>query len=376
MDCDILIIGAGIQGAAVARLAAQHGYRVRLIEQFSCAAEGTSSRSSKLIHGGLRYLETGQFQLVRECLQAQRHLLRERPSLVKLVPFYIPVYTHTSRPPWKIGLGLWLYHRLGGQGFTRVPESAWDKLDGLDTRQLRVVFRYFDAQTDDRVLTEAVLADARALGAIITFETSFRQAECGTNGCRTQCQGPSGQEEITSRVLVNAAGPWVNHVIGQVTPHTKPLDIELVQGTHIIVPGSLQQGIYYLEAPQDQRAVFAIPWQGHIMIGTTETPWRGDPADVHPLEQEKTYLLEVYNRYFKRNLAPGDILDAFAGLRVLPTGNGRAFTRRRDTILHNDSATPRLLSIYGGKLTSHESTAEKVLKLLRFRGLGRLQTQL
>ena len=374
MDCDILVIGAGIQGAAVAQLAAQRGYRVRLIEQFSRAAEGTSSRSSKLIHGGLRYLETGQFQLVRECLQAQRNLLRDRPSLVKLIPFYIPVYTHASRPPWKIGVGLWLYHLLGGQGFTRVPESEWNSLDGLDTHHLRTVFRYFDAQTDDRALTEGVLADARTLGATVTFQTSFEQAECGANGCRTQCHGPSGQEEITSSALINAAGPWVNHVIRQVRPHTKPLDIELVQGTHIIVPGSLQQGIYYLEAPQDQRAVFAMPWQGHIMIGTTETPWRGDPCDAHPLEQEKTYLLEVYNQYFKRELETGDILDAFAGLRVLPTGRGRAFNRRRDTILHNDSATPRLVSIYGGKLTSHEHTAEKVMKLLRPRLFRRLQT--
>ncbi len=364
MDCDILIIGAGIQGAAVAHLAAQRGYHVRLIEQFSRAAQGTSSRSSKLIHGGLRYLETGQFQLVRECLQAQRHLLRDRPSLVKLIPFYIPVYTHTSRPPWKIGIGLWLYHRLGGQGFTRVPESEWNSLDGLDTHHLRAVFRYFDAQTDDRALTEAVLADARTLGATVTFQTSFEQAECGANGCRTQCHGPSGQEEITSSALINAAGPWVNHVIRQVTPHTKPLDIELVQGTHIIVPGSLQQGIYYLEAPQDQRAVFAMPWQGHIMIGTTETPWQGDPADVHPLEQEKTYLLEVYNQYFKHELDAGDIIDAFAGLRVLPTGSRRAFNRPRDTALHQDSSTPQLISIYGGKLTSHEHTAEKVMKLL------------
>jgi len=365
MECDILIIGAGIHGAAVAHLGAQRGYRVRVIEQFSRAAEGTSGRSSKLIHGGLRYLETGQFRLVRECLQAQRDLLRDRPSLVTLIPFYLPIYAHTSRPVWKITAGLWLYRLLGGQHFTRVPESEWNTLDGLDTHNLRAVFRYFDAQTDDRALTEAVLADARALGATITFNTSFERAECGTSQCRTQCHGPTGQEDISASVLINAAGPWVNNVIERVTPHTKPLDIELIQGTHIIVPGSLKQGIYYLEAPQDQRAIFAMPWQGHIMIGTTETPWQGDPAAVHPLQQEQTYLLDVFNHYFKRHLEPGDILDAFAGLRVLPTGNGRAFNRPRDTILHHDSATPRLVSIYGGKLTSHVHTAEEVMKLLK-----------
>jgi len=281
VDCDILIIGAGIQGAAVAHLAAQRGYRVRLIEQFSRAAEGTSSRSSKLIHGGLRYLETGQFKLVRQCLQAQRTLLRERPSLVTLTPFHFPVYADTTRPAWKIAAGLWLYRLLGGYPFTRVPEKEWGHLDGLNTNGLRAVFRYYDAQTDDRALTEAILTDAQALGAKIDFNTRFERADCDSTQCRVRCHGPAGQEEITTAVLVNAAGPWVNQVLKHVTPYSIPLDIELVQGTHIIVPGTLKQGLYYLEAPQDQRAVFVMPWKDKIMIGTTETPYQGDPAEVH-----------------------------------------------------------------------------------------------
>ncbi len=369
MDCDILIIGAGIQGAAVAHLAAQRGYRVRLIEQFSRAAEGTSSRSSKLIHGGLRYLETGQLKLVRQCLQAQRTLLRERPSLVTLTPFHFPVYADTTRPAWKIAAGLWLYRLLGGYPFTRVPEKEWGHLDGLNTNGLRAVFRYYDAQTDDRALTEAILTDTQALGAKINFSTRFERADCDSTQCRVRCHGPAGQEDITATVLINAAGPWVNQVLGRVTPHSTPLDIELVQGTHIIVPGTLKQGIYYLEAPQDQRAVFVMPWKDNIMIGTTETPYQGDPAAVQPLTEEKTYLLEVYNHYFNGQLETGDILDAFAGLRVLPASNKRVFNRSRDTILQRDETTPRVVSIYGGKLTSHAHMAEEVMSMLEHMSL-------
>jgi glycerol-3-phosphate dehydrogenase len=364
MDCDVLIIGAGIQGAAVAHAAAQRGYRVHLIEQFSQPAEGTSSRSSKLIHGGLRYLETGQFRLVRQCLREQRALLRERPSLVELIPFYLPVYTHTTRPAWKIAAGLWLYRLLGGQRFSRVPADKWHDLDGLDTRNLRTVFRYFDAQTDDRALTEAILADAQALGVTIEFNTHFEQAECTSDHCLVSCHGPAGKKTITATAVVNAAGPWVNQVLARITPHSTPPEIELVQGTHIIVAGKLKQGIYYLEAPQDQRAVFVMPWQDQTLIGTTETPYTGDPADVQPLQSEQAYLLAVYNQYFRRKLELADIIDAFAGLRVLPAGKGHAFTRPRDTVLHCSDSTPRVISIYGGKLTSHAHTAEKVMKRL------------
>lgn len=365
MDCDLLIIGAGIQGAAIARAAVQRGYRVRVIEQFSRPAEGTSSRSSKLIHGGLRYLETGQFHLVRQCLLEQRTLLRERPGLVTLTPFYIPVYNTTKRPAWKIAAGLWLYRLLGGHRFTRLPEDHWQTLDGLNTQNLSTVFRYFDAQTDDRALTNAILADAITSGAEVEFNTRLEQVECHSNGCRVHCSSPPGGKEITAAVLVNAAGPWVNQVLQRITPRPTPLNIELVQGTHIIVPGALKQGIYYLEAPQDQRAVFVMPWQGQIMIGTTETPYSGDPAKVQPLETERRYLIEVYNSYFSNRLGLTDILDAFAGLRVLPAGTGNAFSRPRDTILHSSNNVPRVLSIYGGKLTSHAHTAEKAMKRVK-----------
>ncbi|HEB99840.1 MAG TPA: FAD-dependent oxidoreductase [Thiotrichales bacterium] len=362
--CDLLVIGAGIQGAAVALAAVRRGLRVQLVEQYAEPACATSSRSSKLIHGGLRYLETGQFALVRECLAAQRRLLRERPQLVQLKPFLIPVYETTRRPPWKIGAGLALYRLLGGHPFETVPRRDWSRLDGLKTHGLRRVYRYYDAQTDDRALTRALIEDARREGLICHFDTRLRTGRLTTNTCELVCDGPAGPLEVQGRALVNAAGPWVNQVLECLVPRPPGLDIEWVQGSHIRLPGRLEQGIYYVEAPQDGRAVFVMPWQGDILIGTTETAFRGDPARVRPLPDECRYLLEVYEYYFGRGLGEADILQAFAGLRVLPAGNGTAFSRPRDTRIHRHPTAPRVISVYGGKLTTHASTARKVLDCL------------
>ncbi|MCA9189545.1 MAG: FAD-dependent oxidoreductase, partial [Planctomycetales bacterium] len=166
-DCDILVVGGGIHGVGVAQAAAAAGYRAVLLEQRRLAA-GTSSRSSKLIHGGLRYLESGQFRLVRESLRERELLLRLAPGLVHRQPFYIPVYPHMSRPRWKLTIGLTLYWLLGGMEselrFGSVRRQDWDELDGLTTDKLRAVLRYVDAQTDDRALTEAVMRSAESLG--------------------------------------------------------------------------------------------------------------------------------------------------------------------------------------------------------------------
>ena len=174
---------------------------------------------------------------------------------------------------------------------------------------------------------------------------------------------------VAARVLVNAAGSWVNQVLQRVVePSNRPLathPIELVQGTHIVVPGELSHP-YYLEAPQDGRAVFVVPWKHNIMVGTTERHYDGDPADVSPSATEIEYLLEIYNHYFNRTLSRSDVLDVFAGLRVLPAGAGDASSKSRDTHLYEDQpGRPRVVSIYGGKLTSYRATAEKVLRRIR-----------
>ncbi len=365
MDYDVVVIGAGIHGAGVAQAAAAAGYRTLLLEQYDQPAVGTSSKSSKLIHGGLRYLESGQLGLVRECLVERQRLLANAPHLVRLTAFHIPVYQNTRRRPWQIRLGLSLYALLGGKSFQQVPPSAWPDLDGLRTDTLDAVFRYYDAQTDDAQLTQAVLASAASLGADITYQCSVERAVCEREHCTVFYQGKDGGAEIKTRVLVNAAGPWINRVLGCIEPVVRPLAIDLVQGTHLVIPGTLRQGMYYLEAPQDQRAVFVTPWKDNILLGTTESLFTGNPENVQPLEEEISYLLEVYNHYFKKTLDASEVIEAFAGLRVLPRGKDAAFHRSRDTVLHRDMDTcPRVLSIYGGKLTSYRATAEKVIQKL------------
>ena len=162
---DIAIIGGGIHGAACAQAAVEKGYTVLVLEQYEKPGLGTSSKSSKLIHGGLRYLESGQFKLVRECLQERKHLLKSAGSLVRLVPFYIPVYANSSRPPWLIRLGLMIYTLFSGMTFKSIPTNQWQHLDGLKTEGLKKVFQYYDAQTDDQQLTEHVMSQAIKLGA-------------------------------------------------------------------------------------------------------------------------------------------------------------------------------------------------------------------
>ena len=365
MDYDVVVIGAGIQGAGVTQAAAAAGYRTLLLEQYDRPAAGTSSKSSKLIHGGLRYLESGQIGLVRECLVERKRLLANAPQLVRLTPFHIPVYQNTRRRPWQIRLGLSLYALLGGKGFQQVPQSAWPDLDGLRTDKLDAVFSYYDARTDDAQLTRTVLESAGSLGADIRYRCSFERAVCEGEHCTVFYQGKDGCEEIKTRALVNAAGPWVNTVLDRMEPVARPLAVDLVQGTHLVIPGTLQQGIYYLEAPQDKRAVFVMPWKENILLGTTESLFIGNPEDVQPLEQEISYLLDVYNHHFKKTLDASQVIEAFAGLRVLPKHKDAAFHRSRDTLLHVDAAScPRVLSIYGGKLTSYRATAEKVIQKL------------
>jgi glycerol-3-phosphate dehydrogenase len=365
MDYDVVVIGAGIQGAGVAQAAAAAGYSVLVLEQFSEPALGTSGRSSKLIHGGLRYLETGQFSLVRECLHERKTLLKIAPHLVELKPFHIPVYQHTSRPAWKIGIGLAIYSLFSRKHFYRIKRSEWDQLDGLNTKGLKTVYSYYDAQTDDAKLTAAVLESARQLRAKVHFNCDFKTAKITNKNCEITFQNAEGEQHIKSHALVNAAGPWVANTAENIFPIGDLPRVDLVQGAHIEIPGCAQRGMYYLENPEDKRAVFVMPWKGHLLVGTTENDYSGKPENVVPLEQEIEYLLSVYNLYFNATLVRSDVINAFAGLRVLPQGSGTAFSRPRDTVLIGDkSDRPRAVSLYGGKLTAYRATAEDVIKKL------------
>ena len=367
---DLVVIGGGIHGAGVAQAAAAQGYSVLALEQTTLAA-GTSSRSSKLIHGGLRYLESAQFALVRECLHERALLLKLAPELVRLRPFYLPVYRDTRRRPWKIRLGLSFYALLAGGNriarYSSVPSHHWQRLDGLNTDGLAAVYCYPDAQTDDAALTRAVMHSAQSLGAELLMPAVLQRVECHDRGASVHYRMDQQTWQCECRTVVNAAGPWVNEVLKNVTPVPPRINIDLVQGTHIVIPRALTQGIYYVEAPQDRRAVFVMPWRGKTLVGTTETVYQGDPSQVSPLNGEIDYLWETYAHYFPRDRdMPRSDFEAFAGLRVLPAKGGTPFGRSRETILLPDRPDkPRFLTIYGGKLTAYRATAAAVMERLR-----------
>jgi glycerol-3-phosphate dehydrogenase len=366
-DYDVVIIGGGIHGVGVAQAAAAAGYSVLLIER-TALASGTSSRSSKLIHGGLRYLESARFGLVRESLREREILLRIAPGLVHRVRFHIPIYGNSRRPAWMIRAGLSLYALLGGLSrharFDTLPRARWDGLDGLDTRGLRAVFRYEDAQTDDTLLTQAVMRSAQQYGAELRCPANFLSARRRDDDYVVHIIEGKDEHTCRAKTLVNAAGPWAGTVLERITPRPATLPVDLVQGAHIIVGNETRHGIYYLEAPQDGRAVFVMPWQQHTLVGTTETRFDGDPSAVSARPEEVAYLQETLWRYFPGHR--GTLLGSFAGLRVLPHGSGAAFHRSRETILHPDNPDHvRLVTVYGGKLTGYRATAVKVMRLLK-----------
>ena len=367
-EYDVVIIGGGIHGAGVLQAAAAAGHKALLIER-QALASGTSSRSSKLIHGGLRYLESGQFALVRESLHERAIHLRIASELVELKPFFIPVYRDTRRRPWRLKIGLCLYALLGGfdaaTRFGSVPKAQWSQLDGLKTQDLDAVIRYHDAQTNDALLTRAVVKSALGLGAELAMPARFTRAVLSDEGVAVSYTMSGSNIEVKARVLVNAAGPWATQAARTVEPAIAVPDVDLVQGTHIVIPHPVAAGIYYVESPTDGRAVFVMPWAGATLIGTTETPYRGDPDKVHPLPEEEEYLLAVVRHYFPAlsALTRNDITERFAGLRVLPAATQAAFDRSRETIFTTDrDARPRVLCIYGGKLTGWRAAAVHVMQ--------------
>ena len=365
---DVTIIGAGIHGAGVAQAAVAMGYSTLVLEE-SAVAGATSSRSSKLIHGGLRYLEQAQLGLVRECLRERELLLRLAPDLVHLRSFRIPVYKHTRRRPWQLRAGLSLYAMLAGLGkhahFRTLPRNTWDGLDGLQTQGLQAVFEYQDGQTDDVALTQAVLHSAMGLGAELRVPARFLGAE--HDGARVQIRYAEGDREraCTSQVLVNAAGPWVSQVAALIHPALPEVHVDLVQGSHLLLDIPARDSIYYMEVPEDGRAVFLMPWRGMSLLGTTESLYTGtDPGAVAPRPDERQYLLRLMEHYFPQ--LPFKMVADFAGLRVLPRDSARPFERGRELILQSDHAKhPRVLSLYGGKLTSYRADSEKVMARLR-----------
>lgn len=376
MNYDVVIIGGGINGAGVAQAVSAAGYSCLLIEKKGLAAE-TSRCSSKLIHGGLRYLESFDIGLVKESLYERSLLLKLAPDLVKLTPFNIPVYKDTSRQAGILSLGLGIYSLLASLSsgqfnrttrFSRVKVDAWNELEGLSRNGLKHVFRYYDAQTDDAALTQAVMHSAIKLGAELVTPAEVSNIEMSHTGCSVEYIDNNQKKTVDCMTVVNAAGPWVIEVIQKVKLSdnltVKSLKADLVQGTHLVLKSPVVNECYYLESPSDKRAVFLLPWKGGSLLGTTETLFNGDLNQITALESEKDYLLAVAKHYFPNS--DFRIKESLSGLRVLPNTSSNVFKRSRDTVILSDNKIkPRFLSIYGGKLTVFRATAEKVLTELK-----------
>jgi glycerol-3-phosphate dehydrogenase len=376
---DVAIVGGGIHGAGVAQASAAAGYRTLLIER-SDWATATSRWSSKLIHGGLRYLESAQFNLVRNSLYERALLLKNAPQLVRAVPFFIPVYANTRRRPWQLRIGLTLYALLAGlhplSRFRSVPKNEWATLTGLRTDNLQAVFQYWDAQTDDAELTRAVVQSASSLGATCITGCELLHADeqdfqhvlhlRSVDSSGTNISSNAQHWQCSARALVNATGPWVNEIVARCESAGTPQPISWVKGTHIVLPATAKPGIFYLEAPRDGRAVFVMPWRDHegreqTLVGTTEVEINSPAAN--PTDTEIDYLLETLRFYFPQH--PDTVVNSFAGVRVLPTGNSSPFGRARESLITRSGASAPFVSIYGGKLTTYRHTAEQVIAALR-----------
>jgi glycerol-3-phosphate dehydrogenase len=370
---EVTVIGGGIHGAGIAQAAAAAGYSVLLLEKKDWAS-GTSSKSSKLIHGGLRYLQTGQFSLVRESIREREILLEIAPDLVHRNHFYIPLYAGSHYRSWQLHIGLCLYALFGlnrkACRYRVLTNDQAQHLNGLQKAGLKKVFCYPDAQTDDALLTRAVIDSARSLGAHACNPANLLAAKHVGDGYRLKIDWQNTDHEVFSQLVVNAGGPWANLINSCVTPAPPCANVDLVQGTHLVLAGQISSECFYLEAPQDQRAVFVLPWKGNTLLGTTETTFEGDPDQVAPRQDEEEYLLTVLKHYFP-SFNP-QVLERFAGLRVLPRDEARhAFHRSRETqLLCDNPCSPRWISVYGGKLTGYRATAQKAVKLMT-KSLGR-----
>ncbi|HEY0012689.1 MAG TPA: glycerol-3-phosphate dehydrogenase [Allosphingosinicella sp.] len=361
---DLLVIGGGINGAAIARDAAGRGLSVLLVEKDDLAAH-TSSASSKLAHGGLRYLERYEFRLVRESLAERETLLRNAPHIVRPLRFILPV-AEGMRPRWVLRLGLLLYDLLALRG--SLPRSGGVSRNDparapLKDGASRPLLSYWDAWADDARLVALNALDAAERSAEIAARTEFLAAVREGGVWRASL---SGGREVTTPLIVNAAGPWVAEVLGRRIGEESEARARLVRGSHIVVPALWEGDHAYLLQQPDGRVVFALPFEGATMIGTTDVPASG-PGDAEASAEEVGYLCAAANLYFERRTSPGDIVWSFAGVRALwDDGAADPEDVTRDYRLELEDG---LLSVFGGKLTTARALASEALDRLGISGL-------
>jgi glycerol-3-phosphate dehydrogenase len=363
---DLLVVGGGINGVGIARDAAGRGLKVLLCEKGDLAG-ATSSASSKMIHGGLRYLEHGAFRLVRESLAEREILLRTAPHLVHPMRFVLP-HGPGLRPRWMLRAGLFLYDRLGGARSLPASVSV-DLRDGPLATPLRNAvktgFVYSDCVVDDARLTIANARDAAHHGAEILTRTALASARRDGGIWRATLHADDGSSrEVAARILVNVAGPWVPDVLRRAGLTTRA-GLRLDKGSHIVVPRLYPHDHAYLLQNDDRRVVFVIPYErDYTLIGTTELTIDAPDASA-PTPEEIAYLCSAVGRWFKRAPAPADIVWQFSGVRPLYDDGARsASAASRDYVFELDEAGPPALSVFGGKLTTYRSLAEQALARL------------
>ena len=366
-NCDLLVVGGGVNGTGIARDAAGRGLAVLLCEQDDLAAH-TSSASTKLIHGGLRYLEEFHFALVRKALQEREVLLGAAPHIMRPLRFIMP-YAPYLRPAWMIRAGLFLYDHLAARARLAGSGSV-DLRNHVAGEPLQPGYRrgfvYSDVQVDDARLVILNALDARSRGATVLTHTRCERLSAAGGGWRALLRGPAGEQAIEARAVVNATGPWVSEFIATATPLRAAHQVRLVKGSHLVVPRLFTHRFAYIFQNADRRIVFAIPYERDFtLIGTTDLDYHGDPADVHAEESEVSYLCALANRYFRRQLAPADVAWSYSGVRPLLADHARdPMSVTRDYALELAARPAPLLSVFGGKITTYRRLAEDAVDLL------------
>ncbi len=370
-DVDLLVIGGGINGCGIARDAAGRGLRIVLCEQDDIASH-TSSSSTKLIHGGLRYLENYEFSMVREALTEREVLMHIAPHLVWPMNFILPHAKHL-RPAWMIRIGLFLYDHLGKRD--KLPRSGRINLkehiagEGLKGDS-ETAFTYADCATMDSRLTLLNAMDAAERGADIRTRTRCASLTRKKNLWHAQLSSERGDELINAKAIVNATGPWVSGFIENIFSEPSPYKIRLVQGSHIIVRKMFEHENAYIFQNADNRIVFAIPYETDFtLIGTTDYEYKGDPANVKITESEINYLCELINNYFDKQISSQDVIGSYAGVRPLfddESSNVSKVSREYVLSLNKGKGGDEapILNIFGGKLTAYRQLSEKSINKL------------
>ena len=360
---DIFIIGGGINGAGIARDASGRGLKVYLAEKGKVGS-ATSSWSSKLIHGGLRYLENYELKLVRESLKEREIITNIAPNITKSIPFVIP-HTKKLRSKFLIRLGLFLYDNLGGK--SKIPKSSKinfnKKYQNILQSKFTDGFQYYDVQVDDKKLVEMNIDDAKKMGAIIAEDTKVINANRIDNYWEITL---NNKNKIKSKILINAAGPWINETVNNVLKINAKKSIRLVRGSHIITKKLYEEEVAFTLQNDDNRIVFVIPYKDeYSLIGTTEVDV-DSPDNPSISDEEKIYLINTINNHFIRQISQEDIVETYSGIRPLIEDFKEASKVTRDYVfdLNCENNNLPLLNIYGGKLTTYRKLSEKVMEEL------------